>query len=1505
MIPNNEVPMASEIPVAELRVAEIEPRRTTIPLAETQKQLWALTQLDPKASVAYNVCYAIELKGNLLIGMLRETLQEVADRHDSLRSRIDAEGEVLTAAPTISIDLPLEIISHLDDEQRQERLCEEASREFDLSQGPLFRTKLFRTGVDKHILLVVSHHIVVDGLSMHILLREIGDVYSSRCRGQQQRLGIAPQHDLYASRQQQAANSPEWLAAEAYWLEQFRQPVPPLSLPADGPRSLQKTYSGSQQSLLVERKVWEKVIKFSASHACSPFMTLLMTFAALIYRLSGQHDFVIGVAVSGRSDSASRGIVGYLTNLLPFRTSVEPGAKVSELLDTISAHLLAAFEHRTYTLPALVRKLNPARLPGRSPIVDVTFNFDKQAESFEFHGLDAQLMSVPVSAAKFDLDVNVLETRRGLLIQAEYNTDLFSGQTIQRFLLLWKNLVEDALAEPEKSINDLTWLGKDEWEQAVVRWNETNKEYGEGEGKCFAELFELQVKRNAKATAVCYEAVEWSYGELNRRANQLAHYLRSLGAGREKRVGVYLERGLEQVAATLAIWKAGAVYVPLDPAYPKERLGYMLEDAGIEVLLTEQTLVDELGECRGRVSCLDLEWERIEQQSEKDPGVKVEAGDLAYVMYTSGSTGRPKGVMVEHGGMVNHLWAKVEDLGLGENDVVAQNAPSSFDISIWQMAAVLLVGGQVQIIGEEIARNGVELLREVERLGATVVETVPTLLGIMLEEQDREGNQRLGLHQLRWMISNAEALPVSLCHQWNQLYPQVRLLNTYGATECSDDISHYVVRQPIGKTWTCAPLGDPIGNMQVHILDESMNPVPIGVKGELYLGGTGVGRGYLNRPRVTAQQFVPDPFASRSGARLYRTGDVGRRLRDGSLAFLGRADHQVKIRGHRVELGEIEAALLEHPRVEQAVVLAREDHHSDKRLVAYVVPAKTQQELQADAGSDQTIANWQNVFDEVYGTKTSSGQEPLINSRLWVSSYTGQSFTEEEILDCVEQTTARILSLKPKRVLEIGCGTGLILARVAPHCEQYYGTDFSGRALAQLQAHLEEQGLTENIKLLQRSGEDLHGVPREYFDLVVMNEVIQYFPNIQYLVRVLNEVRGVLAPQGTIYVGDLRNLDLLEEFHSSVETYRAADEIKVAELRQRIRKRMARERELAIAPSFFQAVRQESGWIDDVEIDLKGGRFSNEFTKFRYDALLHVGRAPQREECETGLAEGRASLGTRGIPNSWVAAEVRGLALLEEQDDETTVAEFRTRLAELMARESRVEPGPTREVVAACRGSVQLSSAGSDALKDYKIIVQRKTMEQPTADKVAGRHRRPLNSEAPLWNSHANKPFQESMGEGLAEVLRSFLATRLPEYLIPNAWVELEALPLTGNGKVDRGALPVPAQKMNPPGSFAAPRNELEVMLSDIWSQLLHVPHVGIHDNFFALGGHSLMATQVISRIRSTLQNEVPLAALFRSPTLAGLAAEIEQANYQTRAHGVPQIKVADRQAFRRRPASV
>jgi len=450
------------------------------------------------------------------------------------------------------------------------------------------------------------------------------------------------------------------------------------------------------------------------------------------------------------------------------------------------------------------------------------------------------------------------------------------------------------------------------------------------------EFLQSQAEHNPRAIAVVCQGQALSYGELHRQSNQLGWYLRRIGIDAETRVGVCLPRSPELMIAILGIWKAGGIYIPLDPAYPEERLAFMVEDAQLAALLTESQM-DDLAGNRGRTVCLDREWGVITQETTENHPVRTFPESLAYVMYTSGSTGKPKGAMIEHRGMMNHLWAKVEDLGLSDSDIVAQNAPSSFDVSIWQMMAVLLAGGQVQIIDEEIARDAETLLAGVQRLGITVLQTVPTLLGIMIDQQEQAGEQRLPLQKLRWMISNAEALPGTMCNQWAKLYPQVPLLNAYGPTECSDDIAHYVVEQVPHAQWMYAPLGSPLRNMKSYVLDGRMRQVPIGMTGEMYIGGVGVGRGYLNRPGLTAERFVPDPFSPEPGARLYRTGDSVRRLAGGQADFVGRLDNQVKLRGLRIELTEIEAVLNQHESVLRSVVIVREDEPGDQRLVAYVV----------------------------------------------------------------------------------------------------------------------------------------------------------------------------------------------------------------------------------------------------------------------------------------------------------------------------------------------------------------------------------------------------------------------------------------------------------------------------------------------------------------------------------------------------------------------------------------
>jgi amino acid adenylation domain-containing protein len=908
-------------------------RTRQLPLSQAQKELWLLTQIGAEASVAYNVSTAVELRGPLVVDSLRKALRAAVERHDALRAGVSPDGETLTVVDGLRVKLEFENISELSAEGRLERLRSAASREFDLTTAPLFRAHLFQTGPLEHTLLLTSHHIVVDGASINTLIQEIGALYSSFSAGRERRLAARPDYEAAIARQERQRGAKQWQAAEDYWLKRFDRNPPVLELPTDKLRPNIKTYSGAAESLLIEPALKEKLEALGNAHDCTLFMTLFAAFTALTHRLSGQDELVLGINVSGRTGKADRDVVGYLTGLLPIRTITSGQSFVSELLANARDTLLEGFEHRQYSLGNLVRKLNPPRVPGRSPLVDVTFNFDRDAENFRFDGLEARLVPPPLTAAKYDLDFNVVETQTGLLCYAEYNTDLFHPETIQRILRLWKNLLRGFAEGPQSRLVDLPWLEKSERQQTVVEWNRTEKEYPKA---CVTALLETRAERTPNATAIAYEGIELSYRELNAKANRLARYLLTEGVGRETRVGVCLERGLDWVVAILAIWKAGGVYVPLDAAYPKERLGFMLEDAAAGALLTETSIQSDLLPYKARAILVDLEWEAIDRQSDENLGLRNSTEDLAYIMYTSGSTGRPKGAMIEHGGMLNHLWAKVDDLGLSAQDVVAQNATASFDVSVWQIFSVLLVGGVVQIIGEEIARDGSQLLGEVHRVGATVLETVPTLLGTMVEHQRQYGERRLDLRRLRWVISNAEPLPVELCRQWGSLYPRVGLINAYGQTECSDDVNHLRI-QPSLNGFKYAPLGRPLKNMRIYVLDEWGNPVPIGVAGELHVGGICVGRGYLGRPSLTAEKFTPDPFSHRPGARLYRTGDRVRLLPDGTFDFIARLDHQVKLRGLRIELPEIEATLNQHPDVLRSVVIIREDEPGDQRLVAYVV----------------------------------------------------------------------------------------------------------------------------------------------------------------------------------------------------------------------------------------------------------------------------------------------------------------------------------------------------------------------------------------------------------------------------------------------------------------------------------------------------------------------------------------------------------------------------------------
>ncbi|NEY36673.1 amino acid adenylation domain-containing protein, partial [Streptomyces sp. PRKS01-65] len=1175
-------------------------RPEVLPLSYAQRRLWFLHRLEGP-SATYNIPLALRLSGELDVAALRAALTDLVARHESLRTVFhETSGEphqvVLDpgAVPGLlhTVDThPEELGAHLE---------RAAGHAFDLAAEPPLKATLFTAGPDEHVLLLLLHHIAGDGWSMAPLSRDLATAYEARRRGRAPQWEPLPvQYADYTLWQRDVLGDPDdpgsrYARQLAYWKQRLDGIPEEIALPFDRPRPQRATYRGGTLPVELSAALHQRLRDLAQDTGTSLFMVVQAGLAALLTRLGAGTDIPLGSPVAGRTDEALDGLVGFFVNTLVLRTDTSGNPTFRELLQRVRETDLAAWSHQDLPFEQLVEALNPTRTASRQPLFQVVAALQNAPESdFDRLGVRSRSELLGTGTAKYDLFLSLWERHDerggpgGLDGFVEYSTDVFDPGTVEVLAARFAHLLETLAADPDRPLAQLDVLLPGEEESLLARSADTTRAI---EATTLPHAFEAQVERRPDAVALVYGDVTLSYAELDARADRLARLLMARGVGPERVVACALGRSVDLYVAMLAVMKAGGVYLPVDPGYPPQRIAYMLTDADPVLVLTVSEVASRLDVGSVPVVAVDDAAVAAEcaapaaaDPADTERGV-LSPSNAAYVIYTSGSTGLPKGVVVSHAGIGALAASQIERFGVRESSRVLQFASPSFDASISEVCMAWLSGAALVAAPAPRLLPGTALGDLVAESAITHITLPPSALAVLSPDV---------LTGVECVVVAGEACPPDVVERWSATH---RLINAYGPTEATVCAT---MSQPLtGRR--VPPLGHPVLGARVHVLDDALRPVPAGSVGELYIAGTGLARGYAGRAATTAERFVADPFGP-AGSRMYRSGDLVRRRSDGELEFVGRADDQVKVRGYRIEPGEIETALRDHPLVDQAVVTAREDRTGDTRLVGYIVPTD-QPAPDQDTGTRQ-VREWQQIYDEHY---TRTADLPVGEDFSgWNSSYDGSPIPLEEMRAWRAATVERIRSLQPRRVLELGVGNGLLLAKLAPECEAYWGTDFSSAVIERLRERIASvPGLPERVELRSQAADVVEGLPTGYFDTIVINSVAQYFPSTAYLVRVLRQAMELLTPGGSLFVGDVRNMRAFRTFRTAVELGRAGAGAGISEVRAAIEQSMALEKELLIDPGFFPAVADDLPGTVAVDIRLKDGTHHNELTRHRYDVVL-------------------------------------------------------------------------------------------------------------------------------------------------------------------------------------------------------------------------------------------------------------------------------------------------------------
>ncbi|WP_180685681.1 non-ribosomal peptide synthetase [Streptomyces gossypiisoli] len=1451
------------------------------PLSYAQQRMWFINRFEGRTAT-YNIPILIRLRGRIDQDGLRAAFLDVLTRHEILRTVYDElDGQPLQRIiEPAELSLPWTDWGWVSPDQVDGIVAASVREGFDLSTDLPIRAYLLRPEPDVALLVVVIHHIAGDGGSLGPFTRDLSAAYRARATGAAPTWDELPvQYSDYALWQRELLgdeSDPDsvFSAQLRYWRQELDGVSRPITLPFDRPRPARASYRGDNHGFEISEALLEKAERLARARNVTVPMVFQAALVVLLHRLGGDRDITLGSPIAGRTDEALEGLVGFFVNTWVLRVGLASGDTFSQVLEEVRKKALAAYDHQDLPFERLVEVLRPERSTAHHPLFQVTLAWQNSVrQELDLPGVTASMEPVATGTAKFDLFFNLMPhpTRKAVTVDLEYATDLFGPAAVAAIAARYLSVLEQVVDHPDRGVADLDVspmpatrderaADAGEREKILYEWNDTDRDF-----PCPGPIhlpFERQAAARPDAIAVRWADGSMTYRELNRQANRIAWTLKRRGVGPETVVGVAVRRGPLMVAAALGVLKAGGAYLPIGASLPSDRVAGMLADASSTLVLTTED-TNKWTPPDG-VELLDVgsAGMTLSLDGEINPEPVASADNTAYIIFTSGSTGKPKGVTVAHRPVHNLLNWCYRTFEFGADDVSLCVTQLDFDLSVFDIFGLLGAGGGVYIADTVQQRDPEMLLDVLLSEPITFWNSVPGTLNQLAPLLPQAAGSP-GMNDLRLVFLSGDFTPLPLPDQVRAAFPRAEIVSLGGATEATVWSNFFPVGA-IDPQWRSIPYGRPIDNARYYVLDEKLQPCPVGVEGDLYIGGPVTALGYVNRPVLTAERFVADPFGGTPGGRIYRTGDRASFFPDGNICFLGRADGQVKVRGFRIELGEVEYALSRHPAVRQAVAITRRDSSGDLRLVSYVLPDLST--VESVVAADEQVREWQEIYDQGYLEVTDRDFGEDFN--LWVSSYTGEPIPVGQMRAWRDAAVDRILGFTPRRVLELGAGTGLLLARIAGSVEAYWATDFSEPVVERLGRQVAEAGWSEQVRLLCRRADDLDGIP-QIFDTVVLNSVAQYFPNERYLEQVLDGAWEMLEPGGRLVLGDIRRARSLRAFQVAVQQAKHGN-VPAAQLRGAVEQALLLEKELVVDPEWFHRWAERAG-AAGIDVRLKDGAYQNELTRHRYEVVVHKpgGEAADRPRAVDavprlewdgdldGLA-GRVRdlrepvVRITGIPNARVIEEVAAARALGLEESEPPAA-------------APLEPQELADWAARQGWQAALSWSGSAVDQFEAVLLTDATTGQRalsgTYVPVAG---------AGTW---INDPAAAAGITALPAVLREHLTKTLPEYMVPSAIVPIGSVPLTVNGKLDRAALPVPEYAAARRGRL--PSTPEEESLCEIFAGVLGLDRVGVDDNFFTIGGHSLLATRVVSRIRAAHGVEIPIRAIFEAPTVAELVTHL------------------------------